>query len=77
MHHERDFEVLSPKSPLEPSAQGSGVCVEKETERLEEPEAMKAFKETVSSGHNWADAHMNLQRPTKAAHTNPSQTKFQ
>jgi hypothetical protein len=61
-------QALGPKWDvfINPSPQGSGSHAEEEAERLCEPEAMDGSKETVSSGYNKTDAHMDSLAETVA-----------
>lgn len=52
--------------PASPSTQGLGNFVEKEVERMEEPE--EDTKETRPSRHARTGIHMNLQRETGIVH---------
>ena len=70
----REIRELSPKRMIfiKPSSQNGWTKVEEEVERLQEPEVMDDSKETVFSGLNRTDAHMNsgrLWKPSQGLHT--------
>jgi hypothetical protein len=56
-----------------PSPKVSGICVKEEAERVQEPEEMDNFIETVPSRHNRSDANANSlwQGPWQHTHNMP------
>lgn len=57
------------------SPHGTLIYAEEEVERSQEPEVIDDFKDTVSSGHNRTNAHLNSE--AVAAHTEPTQVQAQ
>lgn len=55
----REAEVLRPKWSIFIKPLPSGILVEEEVERLQEPEVVDYSKEAVSSRYNGTETHMN------------------